>query len=84
MDAPENTNGVARLLDIRRELEHGGIVRLRWGLGGAILIHADGAWFTPIDGRTYHGFLRTDAPNLQRTETGSKGTKDFVIEWKRK
>ena len=83
MTDAKSTGGLARLLDIRRELEHGGIVRLRWGLGGAILIHADGAWFTPIDGRTYHGFLRTDAPNLQRTETGSKDTKDFVIEWRK-
>jgi len=39
--------------------------------------------FTTMDGRTYQGFLKTLAPTLHRSETGSTETKDLVIEWRK-
>ncbi len=72
----------ARLPDIRRVVEEGGYVRFVWASNSPKLVSADKE--TLIDLRSYHGFLKTLAPKLQRTETGSSETKDLVIEWKRK
>jgi len=71
----------ARLDDIKTEVKNGGLVRLRWGHGPAVLICADGL-VLPIDGRSYQGFLRAFANTLQRSETGSTEAEDLVIEWR--
>lgn len=69
----------ARLADVRRVLNEGGRVRFVWGTGSPTLISKDGE--TPIDLRSYQGFLRTVAPGLRCTKTGSTETKDLVVEW---
>jgi hypothetical protein len=46
-----------------------------------VLISADGKRLTTLDGRTKQGFLKTVAPTLKATRTGSVETKDLVIEW---
>jgi hypothetical protein len=77
------TGGLARLHDIRRELEHGGFVRFVWGnYGGELLFHADGEYFTAIDGRSYQAFLRDADKRYNRTERGSTEQSNLVIEWR--
>ena len=68
---------------VMRVLNEGGYVRFEWRTSSTILISADQQLFTTIDGRTYQGFLRTLALQLERTETGSVETKDLVIEWRK-
>jgi hypothetical protein len=48
-----------------------------------MLMHADGHWFTTIDGRSYQAFLKTADKRHTQTETGSTETKDLVIEWRK-
>jgi len=84
MDTPESTNRLAHLKDVRRVLQEGGIVRFHWANCRTILIKADGKSFTPIDGRSYKGFLKTADKRYTRTQAGSTDTKDLVIEWRRK
>jgi hypothetical protein len=79
----KSTGGLARLHDIKRELEHGGFVRFVWSNGCPMLMHADGQRFTTIDGRSYQAFCKTADKRYSRTETGSTGTKDLVIEWRK-
>ena len=79
----KNTGGLAKLADVRRILTEGGIVRFQWATCWTVLISADGGSFTTLDGRTYQGFLKTVAPKMERTETGSTETKDLVIEWRK-
>lgn len=80
---PENTSGLAQMKQVRRVLNEGGHVRLNWRNGSTVLVSADRKSSTAIDGRTYQGFLKTLAPKLERTETGSMETKDLVIEWRK-
>jgi hypothetical protein len=79
--AKSNT-GVARLAEVRRVFASGGLVRFIWASGHTVLISANGKRLTTLDGRTYEGFLKTVAPNLQETATGSIETQDLIIEWK--
>jgi hypothetical protein len=53
-----------------------------WASGHTVLISANGKRLTTLDGRTYQGFLKTVAPSLQETATGSIETQDLIIEWK--
>jgi hypothetical protein len=74
--------GVARLAEVKRVLANGGLVRFIWASGHTVLISANGKRLTTLDGRTYEGFLKTVAPTLQETSTGSIETQDLIIEWK--
>lgn len=56
---------------VMRVLNEGGYVRFEWRTCSTILISADHKLFTTIGVRTYQGFLRTLALQLERTETGS-------------
>jgi hypothetical protein len=67
----------------RRILEEGGYVRFNFRVGWTRVFTANGLYFTALDGRTYSAFLRTLAPKLERTETGSVETKDLIIEWRK-
>jgi hypothetical protein len=78
----KNTGGLAKLADVGRVLAEGGIVRFQWVTCWTVLISADSGSYTPLDGRTYQGFLKVVAPKLERTETGSTETKNLVIEWR--
>jgi hypothetical protein len=80
--AKSNITGVARLAEVRRVLASGGLVRFIWASGHTVLISANGKRLTTLDGRTYEDFLKTVAPTLQETTTGSIETQDLVIEWK--
>jgi hypothetical protein len=80
--AKSNTTAVARLAEVRRVLASGGLVRFVWASGHTVLISANGKRLTTLDGRTYEGFLKTVAPTLLETTTGSIETQDLVIEWK--
>jgi hypothetical protein len=77
-----NITGMARLAEMKRVLANGGLVRFIWASGHTVLISANGKRLTSLDGRTYQGFLKTVAPALQETSTGSIETKDLIIEWK--
>lgn len=72
----------ALLKDIRRVINAGGELKFVHAFCLASLLEKDSQWFSAVDGRSYHGFLRTLAPKLQRTETGSVETKDLVITWR--
>jgi len=74
--------GVARLAEVKRVLANGGLVRFIWASGHTVLVSANGKRLATLDERTYHGFLKTVAPTLQETKTGSIETQDLVIEWK--
>ena len=74
--------GVARLTELQRVLANGGLVRFIWASGHTVLISANGKRLATLDGRTYHGFLKTVAPSLQETSTGSIEAKNLIIEWK--
>jgi len=80
---PESTGGLAYLAEIHHVLAEGGLVRFHWGNGQHILVNANGKSFTPIDGRSYQGFLKTANKRYTRTETGSTDTKDLVVEWRK-
>src|SRR6266851_1832623 len=80
MTTMENTGSLAQMKQVRRVLNEGGHVKFVWKTGAITAISADGALFSTMDGRTYQGFLKTLAPKLERTETGSTETKDLVIE----
>jgi hypothetical protein len=73
---------LAQLAEVRRVLANGGLVRFIWASGHTVLISANGKRLTSLDGRTYQGFLKTVAPTLQETSTGSIETKDLIIGWK--
>jgi hypothetical protein len=74
--------GVAQLAEVKRVLANGGLVRFIWASGHTVLISANGKRLRTLEGRTYQGFLKTVAPSLQETATGSIGTQDLIIEWK--
>ena len=78
----KNIGGMARMHDISRVLNEGGVVRFIHQGGRAILVAADGTLF-PLDGRTYNTFLRTRASKLTRTESGSIAGGDLIFEWRR-
>jgi hypothetical protein len=80
--AKSNTSGLAQLAEVRRVLANGGLVRFIWASGHTVLMSANGKRLTTLDGRTYHGFLKTVAPSLLETPTGSIETHDLTIEWK--
>jgi hypothetical protein len=80
--AKSNSTGVARLAEVRRVLANGGLVRFVWKSDHTVLISANGKRLTTLDGRTYQGFLKTVAPSLLETPTGSIETQDLIIEWK--
>jgi hypothetical protein len=67
--------------DVHRVLTEGGFVRFIWHTGRKELITASGRSLR-IDGRTYQEFLKTLAPKLKRSETGSMEERDLVIEWR--
>ena len=72
----------ARLEDVARALAQGGCVRCTSGnSSSAILVFPGGD--AVLDGRTYQRFLKTVAPQLKETRTGSVETKDLVIEWRK-
>lgn len=73
---------LAQLAEVRRVLANGGLVRFVWASGHTVLISADGKRLRTLEGRTYHDFLKTVAPSLQETSTGSVETQDLIIEWK--
>jgi hypothetical protein len=73
---------LAQLAEVRRVLTNGGLVRFVWASGHTVLISANGKRLATLDGRTYHGFLKTVAPSLQETSAGSIETQDLIIEWK--
>jgi hypothetical protein len=81
----QGTPGVAlaRMKQVRRILDEGGLVRFNWRVGWTRVFSANGLYVTTLYGRTYSAFLRTLAPKLERTETGSVETKDLVIEWRK-
>ncbi len=80
---PKSTvSAVARLAEVKRVLTNGGLVRFVWKSGHTVLISANGKRLTTLDGRTYEGFLKTVAPTLKETTTGSIETQDLIIEWK--
>jgi hypothetical protein len=74
--------GLAQLAEVKRVLANGGLVRFVWASGHTVLISANGKRLTMLDGRAYHGFLKTVAPSLEETSTGSIETQDLIIEWK--
>lgn len=76
-----NIRGLARLTEVKRVLKNGGLVRFVWASRHTVLISADGKRLTTLDGRTKQGFMKTVAPTLKETRTGSVETKDLVIEW---
>jgi hypothetical protein len=76
------TTGVAQLAEIKRVLTNGGLVRFIWASGHTVLISRNGKRLTTLDGRTYQGFLKTVAPSLEETSTGSIETQDLIIEWR--
>jgi len=71
----------AKLKDVERVLADGGVVRFRWGVSHAELVSATGKTQT-LDGRTYQRFLRKHQAGLNRVESGSRATKDLLIEWR--
>jgi hypothetical protein len=73
---------LAQLAEVRRVLANGGLVRFIWASGHTILISGNGKRLTSLDGRAYQGFLKTVAPTLQETSTGSIEAQDLIIEWK--
>jgi hypothetical protein len=81
--AGQNTGGLARMKQVRRILDEGGLVRFNWRVGWTRVFSANGLYVTTLDGRTYSAFLRTLAPKLERSETGSVETKDLVVEWRK-
>jgi hypothetical protein len=72
---------VARLAHVKRIVARGGLVRFTYKTALAILVSADGQLLSQLDRRTYDAFLRSIAPQLLRTESGSLETGDLVIEW---
>jgi hypothetical protein len=74
---------LAQMEQVRRVLDEGGKVVFDWKNCWTRLISADGKSFTTMDGRTYKGFLKTIAPKLHETKTGSTEAKDLVIEWRK-
>jgi hypothetical protein len=80
---PDDTSGLAQMKQVQRVVNDGGYVKFDWKTGRIVVVSADGELFTTLDGRTYQGFLKTLAPRLQRSETGSTDTKDLVIEWRK-
>jgi hypothetical protein len=80
MSKPQS--GAAQLAEVKRVLANGGFVRFIWRSCHTVLISANGKRLTTLDGRTYQGFLKTVAPTLQETKTGSIETQDLVIEWR--
>ena len=73
---------LAQLAEVRRVLANGGLVRFVWASAHTVLISANGKRLATLDGRTYDGFLKTIAPSLQETSTGSIENQDLIIEWK--
>lgn len=71
----------AHLSDIHDALNQGGHVRFDWKTCRAELILRGAKWL--VDNRSYHGFLKTVAPKLERTETGSTDAKNLVIIWRK-
>jgi hypothetical protein len=70
------------MFDVKRIVAHGGLVRFTHKSALATLVSVDGYSFSQLDRRTYDAFLRTIAPQLSRTESGSVETGDLVIWWK--
>jgi hypothetical protein len=84
MSGPKSTGGLVLMAGIRRTLKDGGYVRFEHSTGFCSVVSASGEWFTPIDGRSYQGFLRSMTPKLDRQETGSIEEKSLVIIWQNK
>lgn len=79
---PKPKTVLAQLAEVRRVLANGSLVRFVWASGHTALISADGKRLMTLDGRTCHSFLKTVAPSLQETSTGSIEAKNLIIEWK--
>jgi hypothetical protein len=69
------------MADVKRIVAHGGLVRFTYKTALAILVSVDGQLLSQLDRRTYDAFLRSIAPRLPRTESGSVDNGDLVIEW---
>ena len=69
-----------KLDEVKQGLNRGGFVRFEHNSCSAYLSGEGQHAF--LDGRTYHGFLQTVAPNLTRMETGSIEKKNLVITWR--
>jgi hypothetical protein len=80
--AKSSRSGLAQLAEVRRVLSNGGLVRFIWASGHTVLISANGKRLTTLDGRTYQGYLKTVAPGLLETPTGSIESQNLIIEWK--
>lgn len=75
-------SALTQLAEIKRVLAKGGLIRFVWASGHTVLISPSGKRLTTLEAHTYGGFLKTVAPSLQETSTGSIETEDLVIEWK--
>lgn len=75
-------SALAQLAEVRRVLAKGGLVRFVRASCHTVLISPGGKRLTTLDAHTYGSFLKTLAPSLQETSTGSIETEDLVIEWK--
>jgi hypothetical protein len=73
---------LAQLAEVRSVLADGGLVRFVWASARTVFRSADGIRLATLDGRTYDGFLKTVAPGLQETSTGSIEDENMIIEWK--
>jgi hypothetical protein len=67
--------------DVKRIVDHGGLVRFHYRTAMATLVSVDGQSLSQLDRRTYNACLRSIAPQLSRTQSGSVETADLVIEW---
>jgi hypothetical protein len=72
------------MADVRRIVAHGGLVRcsVTYKASLVTLVSVDGQSLSQVDRRTYDAFLRSIAPSLSPTESGSVETRDLVFEWK--
>jgi hypothetical protein len=70
------------LADVKLALKNCGYVCFYWGHNGVKVYSENGRTLGAMDGRSYQGFLRTVAPTLRRTETGSTEDQDLIICWR--
>jgi hypothetical protein len=68
--------------DVKRIVDHGGLVRFTIERVWRLSFLLTGESLSQLDRRTYNAFLRSIAPQLSRTQSGSVETGDLVIEWK--
>src|ERR1035437_438230 len=67
---------------VKVALKNGGDVRFDWGHCSTKVDSENGRRLGAMDWRAYQGFLKTEAPFLTRTETGSTEEKNLIITWR--